>query len=155
MSVASELVAGGITGIFDSFTKAAQVFKADATQGAQLDAAIDKAKADAIALAIQADTAVIQAVNTAIAAEASAKQEHWLQWSWRPLNGMVLAIGSISTLFFVFYCAVMAINGKPEALSQLPNIITAIAMVLSIPGAVCGVTAWFRGSTQLETAKKP
>lgn len=151
MSVVSELVSGGVKGILDSFTKAVQVFKADATQGAQLDAALDQAKADLLTLAMQVEEMTIQSVNATIQAEVAAKQEHWLQWAWRPLNGMVLAVGSFSTLMFVFYCAIVAIHyGRPDALTALPNIITAVGMVLSIPGAVCGVTAWYRGRTQLK-----
>lgn len=154
MSIASELVAGGITGIFKSLTTAAQVFKADATQGAQLDAALEEAKLNLIALAIQADSKSMESVNAAIAAEAAAKQEHWVQWLWRPLNGLVLAFGSGVTVLFTIYAGYMAINGKPEALTALPAIITAMATVLAVPGAVCGVTAWFRGTAQVETAKK-
>lgn len=155
MSMISELVAGGITGILESFTKSAQVFKADATQGAQLDAAIEQAKTQLMALAVQADARTVEAVNSAIAAEAAAKSEHWLQWAWRPLNGMVLAVGSLGTLVFVFYSAVMTMTGlHPEALSSIPGIVNSVAMVLAIPGAVCGVTAWYRGQTQLEQVKK-
>lgn len=155
MSVVSELLAGGIQGILSSFTAAARVFKADATQGAVLDEALDKMKLDVLNLAMQVESKAMDSVNASMQAELAAKSEHWLQWSWRPLNGMVLAFGSLSAVLITLYAAVVTITGQhPEALGAIPAIVNSVAMVLAIPGAVCGVTAWYRGQTQLENSKK-
>lgn len=155
MSIIAELVQGGITGILNSFSNAARVFKADATQGAVLDEAVDKLKADLLTLAMQVESKAMEAVNASIQAELTAKSEHWIQWAWRPLNGMVLAFGSLSAVLITMYAAVVTITGvHPEALGQIPAIVNSVAMVLAIPGAVCGVTAWYRGQTQLENSKK-
>lgn len=155
MSIVSELVQGGITGILNSFSNAARIFKADATQGAVLDEAVDKLKADLLTLAMQVESKAMEAVNASIQAELAAKSEHWLQWSWRPLNGMVLAFGSLAAVLITLYAAVVTITGQhPEALGSIPAIVNSVAMVLAIPGAVCGVTAWYRGQTQLESSKK-
>lgn len=153
MSLVSELFAGGITGLLDSFSKTAQVFHADSTKQAEYDAAFEKLRADLLALAMQVEVRTIEAVNQTMQAEA--KAEHWLQWSWRPLNGMVLALGSLSAVLFTLYAAFMTITGQhPEALNAIPAIVNAVAMVLAIPGAVCGITSWYRGQTQLENSKK-
>ena len=97
---------------------------------------------------LSADTAAIQAVNATMQAEA--KSEHWLQWSWRPLNGYALAIGSLSTVFAVLYLSYIAVVMKDaNALITIPTIVTSITMALGVPGAVCGVTAWFRGKEKL------
>ena len=97
---------------------------------------------------LTADTAAIQAVNATMQAEA--KSEHWLQWSWRPLNGYALAIGSLSTVFAVLYLSYIAVVMKDaNALITIPTIVTSITMALGVPGAVCGVTAWFRGKEKL------
>jgi hypothetical protein len=97
---------------------------------------------------LSADTAAIQAVNATMQAEA--KSEHWLQWSWRPLNGYALAIGSLATVFAVLYLSYIAVVMKDaNALLTIPTIVTSITMALGVPGAVCGVTAWFRGKEKL------
>ena len=153
MSIISDLFAGGISGVLDSFSKTAQVFHADSTKQAEYDAAFEKLRADLLTLGMQVEARTIESVNATMQAEG--KSEHWMQWSWRPMNGFVLAFGSFAAVLFTLYAAYMTITGAhPEALSAIPAIVNAIAMVLAIPGAVCGVTAWYRGQTQLESSKK-
>lgn len=155
MSIVGELMEGGVKGVLESLTKAFQVFKADATQSAQLEAAIVQAQISLAVLTVQAEAAAQNAVNATMQAEANAKQEHWIQWSWRPFNGYILGIGSLLAVLFVIGASYLAVVEKdPNMLVQIPTIISAIAMVLAIPGAVCGVTAWYRGQAQLEGTKK-
>lgn len=95
----------------------------------------------------QADSADLAAVNTTMQAEA--KSEHWLQWSWRPLNGYTLAIGSLALVLGTLYLAGVAVLGKDlTILNAIPTVVMAVASALAVPGAVCGVTAWHRGVAQ-------
>lgn len=95
----------------------------------------------------QSDSADIAVINQTMIAEA--KSEHWLQWAWRPLNGLALALGSFATVIGVLALAAIAISGKdPNAMNLVPTVVTSISMVLGIPGAVCGIASWHRGVMQ-------
>lgn len=117
-------------------------------QGKMAEIAADVTKAE-----LAADTAAIAAVNATMQTEA--KSEHWLQWSWRPLNGYALAIGSLSTVIAVLYLSYLGVVQKDaSALNAIPTIVSSITMALGVPGAVCGVTAWYRGKMQNIQAAK-
>jgi hypothetical protein len=106
-----------------------------------------KMRMDAEIAERQEDNAAMQMVNQTMQAEA--KSEHWLQWVWRPLNGIALAIGSIATVLGVLWFSWVAIREKDMAMmNAIPILLNSIAMAMAIPGAVCGVTAWHRGMTQ-------
>lgn len=93
------------------------------------------------------------AVNATMQGEA--KSEHWLQWSWRPLNGYSLAIGSLALVLGVLYLAGVAVLAKDLAtLNAIPTVVMAVSAALAVPGAVCGVTAWHRGVAQRIEAGK-
>jgi len=95
----------------------------------------------------QADATDVAAVNTTMQSEA--KAEHWLQWSWRPLNGYVLALGSLALVLGTIYLCVIAVLGKDlGVLNAIPTVVMAVTTALAVPGAVCGVTAWHRGVAQ-------
>lgn len=95
----------------------------------------------------QADKDDVAAVNTTMQSEA--KAEHWLQWSWRPLNGYVLALGSLALVLGTIYLCVIAVLGKDlGVLNAIPTVVMAVTTALAVPGAVCGVTAWHRGIAQ-------
>jgi len=95
----------------------------------------------------KADSADIAQVNQTMREES--KSEHWLQWSWRPLNGLTLALGSLLLVVGVLIMAGMAVYQKDFAtLNAIPTIVMAVTSALAVPGAVCGVTAWHRGVKQ-------
>lgn len=84
------------------------------------------------------------AVNRTMQAES--KSEHWPQYSWRPFWGF---ISGIAFLFVAMLCCYLGykavVSGKTEILRMIPELVTAFAMLFSIPGAILGVTAWQRG----------
>ena len=94
-----------------------------------------------------ADRDDVAAVNATMQAEA--KSEHWLQWAWRPLNGLSLAFGSFALVIGVIAMAGIAVYNKDFAtLNAIPTIVMAVTAAMAVPGAVCGVTAWHRGVMQ-------
>lgn len=99
----------------------------------------------------KADSADLASVNTTMQAEAtSSANENWWQKGWRPFNGYVLGVASLVTVGGVFYLAFLALTGKDaNALNAIPTIVSSIAMVLAIPGAAVGITAWHRGRAQI------
>lgn len=106
-----------------------------------------KLAADAEKESREQDSADIAVVNETMRVEA--KSEHWLQWSWRPINGYALAIGSLASTLGVMWLGYHAIATKdPGVLNMIPQLVGGIAMVLAIPGAVCGITSWHRGVLQ-------
>jgi hypothetical protein len=104
----------------------------------------------------KADTADLASVNATMQAEATASaNENWWQTGWRPFNGYVLGMASMVTVGGVLYLAFLALSGKDaNALNAIPTIVSSIAMVLAIPGAAVGITAWHRGRAQIEEIKK-
>jgi hypothetical protein len=80
----------------------------------------------------KADSADVAQVNTTMQAEA--KSEHWIQWIWRPLSGILFA----PTI--IFYYIVF-----PSLGVKLPDV---DPMVWTMWGAILGVTAWHRGVGQ-------
>jgi Holin of 3TMs, for gene-transfer release len=98
----------------------------------------------------KADSADLASVNATMQAEAtSSNNENWWQKGWRPFNGYVVGLASFVTTIGVLYLSYMAVFGKdPSALNAIPTIVSSIAMVLAIPGAAVGITAWHRGMMQ-------
>lgn len=99
----------------------------------------------------KADSADVASVNATMQSEAGASaSENWWQTGWRPFNGYVLGLASLITVGGVFYLAFLALSGKDaNALNAIPTIVSSIAMVLAIPGAAVGITAWHRGRAQI------
>ena len=158
------MVKGGVQGLVEGVGNSVDKIIRDLKLPPEVQSAAEVRLAE---LKAQTDLAVIQLknqtetsykdemaiVNTTMQAELHA--DHFLQWSWRPLNGYALAIGSLVSVGFVIFAGYQAVVlHNVEALNALPQILTAVALVLSIPGAVCGVTAWHRGIAQIEQIKK-
>lgn len=99
----------------------------------------------------KSDSADLANVNATMQSEAGASaSENWWQTGWRPFNGYVLGLASLITVGGVFYLAFLALSGKDaNALNAIPTIVSSIAMVLAIPGAAVGITAWHRGRAQI------
>lgn len=91
------------------------------------------------------------AVNQTMQAEANS--EHWPQYSWRPFWGFS---SGIAFSFVVGLCCLLGweavAGGKPEALSMIPQLVSAFAALFAIPGAILGVSAWHRGAEKRERA---
>lgn len=101
---------------------------------------------------IAEDTNRIEAVNATMQVEG--KSEHWPQYSWRPFWGFVSALSFFAVCVFVCCLAYQAIVLKDmNAMVMIPQLITSMTMLFGIPGAILGVSAWYRGKTKLESAK--
>jgi hypothetical protein len=98
----------------------------------------------------KADSADIAAVNATMSVEAAhSASEEWYQKAWRPFNGFVIGLASLITVAGVLWLSWMALVAKDlNALNAIPTVVSSIAMVLAIPGAAVGITAWHRGVTQ-------
>lgn len=120
--------------------KLAQIEADNRTQLAQI------ASAQAIAT-IQAETAQIQSVNQTMQAEG--KSEHWPQWSWRPYIGFCTGTAFLVLTVLVSMLAWQAVSGKDAAaLAMIPQLVSAFAVLFSVPGAILGVASWHRGKTK-------
>lgn len=88
----------------------------------------------------------IQAVNETMRAE---KDGPWWVSGWRPYWGF-----TSGTAFIIAVVGVLAIMWRAigerdfETIRAVPEMVTALAFLFSIPGAVLGVTAWHRGMMQ-------
>jgi len=77
--------------------------------------------------------------------QAEAKSEHWPQWIWRPLWGIISAVAFLVVCIFVCYLGYRAISGKdPQAIGMIPLLIGAFTTLFGIPGAILGIAAWGR-----------
>lgn len=96
------------------------------------------------------DAELAKTVNDTMQEES--KSEHWLQWAWRPLWGIISA-GAFG--FVCILCCILAYKAVVEhdsaAMTMIPQFITAITMLFSVPGAILGITAW--GRNQLKIAQ--
>jgi roadblock/LC7 domain-containing protein len=106
--------------------------------------------ADVTKAELATDTAQVQAVNTTMQAEvANSANESWYQKGWRPFNGYVVGLGSFIGVCFTCYLFYVAIVMKDAtAINIVPQLASALAMILAVPGAAVGITAWHRGVMQ-------
>lgn len=103
----------------------------------------------------KADSADVAIINQTIQKELefSASEDRVQKW-WRPANGYVVALGSLLSVIGVlvlFYVAItdpkLGLN-VPTVINTIPTLASAIAMILAVPGAAVGITAWHRGVKQ-------
>ena len=101
---------------------------------------------------LAADTTRIESVNETMRQELHA--ESWYQRGWRPFWGFVAGTAFFVVCCFVCYLAYEAISGKnPEAITMIPQLVSTMTLLFSIPGAILGVTAWHRGQGKREQIK--
>jgi len=94
------------------------------------------------------DTARIGSVNKTMQTEAQAPPDSWAA-RWRPFWGFVSggAFGlAVIGLLIIIGRAVW--RGQLDIIEAVPGIISALAMLFSIPGAILGVASWHRGQMQ-------
>lgn len=93
---------------------------------------------------IHAENMRITAINKSMRAESHS--EHFLQWAWRPIWGIISAIAFLILTCFVCFLAYQSITGsKPEAISMIPQLVSSFATLFAIPLAILGVASWHRG----------
>ena len=85
---------------------------------------------------------------------ANSANENWWQKGWRPFNGYVVGLGSLISLIFVCYLFYEALTSKRQDISlvvqMIPSLAFNISLILAVPGAAVGITAWHRGKRQRE-----
>jgi hypothetical protein len=95
-------------------------------------------------MAMLSETNRLVAVNQTMRGEQ--KSEHWPQWFWRPLWGMVSALAFLVLVIFVCMLAWKAINaGDAAAINMIPQLIGSFAALFGIPMTILGVASWHRG----------
>jgi hypothetical protein len=139
MSLIKDIFSGGAEGIFGGVAKAIGAFKADPTKVIELEAAVEQAKITLEGKIVDAESAVIAAVNQTMQAEA--KSEHWLQWSWRPIFGMTGAGILINNYIFLPYLVKYGVVAI-----VVPTEVWLMIM------AVLGVAAYTRGQEKIKKA---
>lgn len=101
---------------------------------------------------LQEETKRLSSVNATMQAEA--KSEHWPQWLWRPLWGIISAAAFFVLVCFVCFLAYKAIvGGESGAMQMIPQLIGAMTMLFGVPGAILGVASWHRGQLKREQLK--
>jgi len=143
-SVAGVLISSAL-GVENEPDKIMQAIEADPQAALKLrevesnnQLALQQAVIQAGTARIAEQTKQILSVNTTMQAEVS---HGGFSGFWRPYWGVISG-----TAFGVV--AVAVLGGKPEALAMIPQLISAIAMLFAIPGAILGVTAYQRGKMQ-------
>lgn len=98
---------------------------------------------------LQSDNQVVTQVNETMRVEAA--QDKWWVSGWRPAIGFATAISFtfISALFcFLAYKAI--ILQQPEALKQLPDLLSAFSLLFATPAGILGVASYWRGKEKIE-----
>lgn len=96
---------------------------------------------------LEEDTKRLEAVNKTMRKESSA-EDAWTR-RWRPYWGFVAAtVFGLIALSIAACLIVMAIKDTASFIAQLPLVISALAALFTIPGAILGVTAHHRGKMQ-------
>jgi hypothetical protein len=95
-------------------------------------------------------------VNKTMQVEAAA--EHWPTYSWRPFVGFVfganLLIATITTAA-VFISMLCGVTSATAALTQLPQMIGALAAINGTAVPILGIASWFRGKAQADPGIPP
>ena len=142
MSIISDLVSGGIQGIFTSLTGVIHSLKLDPTTEATLLAQVETEKQKTLVALAGIDAQIIASVSATMQAES--KSEHWLQYSWRPLGAYLfyglLIHNYVTGPYVQHYLGVVPI--------QIPMEVWYIFL------ALLGVTAYTRGVNQIEQTKQ-
>lgn len=106
----------------------------------------------------KADSADLVAVNATMQQEAAnAAAENWFQKGWRPFNGYIVGLASLVAVVAVCFPVGYAMMANPANIAviipQLPALAFNIGIILGVPGAAVGITAWHRGQLQREQVK--
>jgi hypothetical protein len=96
---------------------------------------------------MESDTSRLIAINATMQAE-SRSEDSWTR-RWRPAWGFISAIAFGAVVIFVCILAYQAVIGKqPEALTMIPQLVSAFATLFGIPLVILGVAAHHRGKMQ-------
>ena len=111
----------------------------------------DRLAIDEKRLGVEQEMAALAEVNKTMRAEA--KSEHWIQYSWRPLWGIISAGAFAVVCLGVCILAWRAIKtGDAQFIGTIPMLVGAFTTLFSIPGAILGISAWGRNKLKEKTA---
>ncbi|WP_299202557.1 hypothetical protein [uncultured Amphritea sp.] len=78
--------------------------------------------------------------------QAESKSEHWVQYSWRPIWGIISAFAFLGFVWIIGSLAHEAIKGENQnAMVMIPQLISSATMLFGIPAGILGVASWHRG----------
>ena len=116
---------------------------------------MDQIASDDTKAQITADAQQVSDVNATMRAEDAASASMTpFQKNWRAFNGYVVGLGSFVAICATCYLFWKGIVQKDSnAINTIPQLAMAITMILAVPGAAVGITAWHAGQAQREQIK--
>lgn len=113
----------------------------------QIEADITKANLEAGVKHHEVDAGTISDVNETMRVEAALA--HPWAGAWRPFWGFLSAGAFFVAVVGIIGLTAYAISTKDSRLLQeVPDLISALAMLFGVPGAILGVASWHRGQKQ-------
>lgn len=103
-------------------------------------------------LELQAELDQVKSVNETMREELkNSANEDWYQKAWRPFNGFVVGLGSLAAVLFTCYLFYKAlVEHQAQAFMVVPELAASITMILAVPGAAVGITAWGRNKLKMQ-----
>lgn len=116
---------------------------------------------DMQALAIQArsnelaaETARLGKINDTMQTES--QSDKWWVSGWRPYWGFISGTAFAFVAALVCWLGFNAVSsGNQEAMRMVPDLVSAMALLFGIPGAILGVASWHRGKEKRFRAGEP
>lgn len=136
MNPIKDLISSGLSGIGEAAEKIIARFKADPTKVIEAEADIQKLKIQAAQKAEELSVQIeeirakeLESVNQTMREEA--KSEHWLQWSWRPIIGLVFCAMLVNNYILLPY-----FKSRGMEVIEIPdNVWNAILVILGVASA--------------------
>lgn len=82
---------------------------------------------------------------------ANSNAESWPQYLWRPIWGLVSAGAFALTVLAVLGVVVF---GSVEQLEHIPAVLSGLAILFGVPGAILGAASWKRGEEKVERIRQ-
>jgi hypothetical protein len=146
--IVKNLAAGAGKGLLDGAKGIIQSFKADPTKVAEMDSEFKKLELEYEAKIATIENAAdeiaakqIESVNATMREES--KSEHFLQWSWRPLVGLMFIAICINN-----YVVMPYLKNKGLQPIEVPSEVFMAIL------AILGVASWHRGVKKVKEVEK-
>ncbi len=93
---------------------------------------------------LEEETKRLEMVNATMRVEA--QSDKWWVSGWRPFWGFVSALAFAFVAGLVCWLGFKAVAaGDQAAMRMIPDLVSAMALLFGIPGAILGVASWHRG----------
>ena len=111
-------------------------------QKALLASMVEQGKQEVDRLAAENERLAV--VNQTMRMEA--QSDHWVVYSWRPAIGFCFGLSLLVTTVAVIFLGYQAVvSGRPEALTMIPQVLTALTPLYAAFAGVLGIASWHRG----------